>query len=60
MRKFQRGMFGFFLFMLFLPMTRIQAAEKNKMSSIEIEVEVHEDASATIREKREMASYEDT
>lgn len=60
MDKLRKSLLGLFIILLFHPNTFVQAAEENKIQSIDIEVELHQDASATIREKRVMESYEDT
>lgn len=47
-------------FIFLISLTMIEAAAENKIQMIDIEVELHADASATIREKRRMISNEDT
>ena len=60
MNMLKNGLFGLFVIFLLYPVSFVQAAEENKIQSIDIEVELHPDASATIHEKRVMESYEDT
>lgn len=49
-----------FLLALFLWIVPTVAAEENNIQSIQIDVELHEDGSATIRETRQMETYEHT
>ena len=49
-----------FLLALFLWIVPTVAAEENNIQSIQIDVELHEDGSATIRETRKMETYEHT
>lgn len=60
MDKLRKSLLGLFIILFIHPNTFVQATEENKIQSIDIEVELHQDASATIREKRVMESYEDT
>ena len=60
MRKFLQFMIGAVTFLFILPMGYIVSAQENKIKDIHIDVELHEDGSATIREKRQTEMYEDT
>ena len=57
MRKWLQGLIGLLLFLSFVPKV---AAEENKINSIHIAVQLHDDGSATIRETRQMETYEHT
>lgn len=49
-----------FLLTIFFVLVPEAAAEENNIQSITIDVELHEDGSATIQETRQMETYEDT
>lgn len=49
---------NFFLFVV--PFSSIAKAEENKIEDIHIDVELHEDGSATVRENRKTEMHEDT
>ena len=57
MKKWLYGLFGLLLFLVFVPKA---ASAQNKINSIHIDVELHEDGSATIRETRQMETDEHT
>ena len=57
MKKWLYGLFGLLLFLVFVPKV---ASAQNKINSIHIDVELHEDGSATIRETRQMETDEHT
>ncbi len=57
MKKWIQTIFGLFLFLSVVPKV---AAEENKIKSIHIDVELHDNGSATIRETRQMETNEHT
>lgn len=57
LRKWLKFILGFILFLTIVPTV---SAEENKIESIHIDVELHENGSATIRETRNMRTYEHT
>lgn len=57
MKKWLQVLFGLYLFLSVVPTVD---AEENKINSIHMEVELHQNGDATIRETREMETYEDT
>lgn len=57
MKKWLQGFIGLLLFLTFVPKV---AAEENKINSIQMTIELHHDGSATIRETRQMETYEHT
>ena len=54
MKKWIQGLIGLLLFLSFVPKV---AAEENKINSIHIAVELHDDGSATILETRQIETY---
>ena len=50
----------FLVALIFLFIVPNVSAEENKIESIHLDVQLHEDGSATIRETRQMRTYEDT
>lgn len=57
LKKWFLKLFGLLVFLSIVPTV---AAEENKINSIHIDVQLQEDGSATIRETREMETYEHT
>lgn len=57
MKKWKQALFGLLLFLAVVPKV---AAEENKINSIHIAVELHDNGSATIKETRNMETYEHT
>lgn len=57
MKKWIQGLIGLLLFLSVVPKV---AAEENKIKSIHIDVELHDNGSATIRETRQMETNEHT
>lgn len=60
MRKGFKVLFSLLVFLFILPVTRIASAEENSISTIDIQVKLNGDGSATIREQRIMEVSEGT
>ena len=60
MRKFIQSILTVILFLFILPISHVVSAQENKIKDIHIDVQLHEDGSATIRENRQTEMYEDT
>lgn len=60
MRKFLQFIMTAIIFLFIMPIGYVVSAQENKIKDIHIDVELHEDGSATIRENRETEMYEDT
>lgn len=59
MRKFLQFILSFIAFLVILPATQVVSAN-NKIESIHIDVEIHNNGSITVRENRQTRMYEDT
>lgn len=57
LRKYLKTTFAVLVFLFVVPTV---SAQENKIESIHVEVELHEDGSATINETRQMETHEDT
>ena len=57
MKKWIQSIIGIWLFLFLVPKV---AAEENNIQSIHLDIELHENGSATIRETRNMETYEHT
>lgn len=60
MRKFLQFVISTIIFLVIVPFSHVVSAQENKIDAIHIKIDLHEDGSATIHEKRQTEMYEDT
>ncbi len=60
MRKFGQLLFTVLTFLIVTPLFTTVQAQENKYESIHIDIELHDDGSATVRETRQAEMFEDT
>lgn len=60
MRKSLQFILSIIIFLIAIPYSTVVSAQENKIDSIHIDIELHEDGSATVRETRQTEMYEDT
>lgn len=60
MRKSLQFILSTMIFLVAIPFSTVVSAQENKIESIHIDIELHEDGSATVRETRQTEMHEDT